>query len=154
MYHVLCIHGSNKSNTPTPRGAANAQVLAKAYSQIRMKAKPFQVLVRLPEDLASRFVQVVKPGQRNSYFLELLRRELDRESDELAQTAQALTELEARDDKLREEDSAWMNSTLLDSNGDFEAAEFERQFRVVQKEREAATRAVKATVNNRAARKV
>jgi hypothetical protein len=87
--------------------------------------------------MATRFVQVVKPGQRNSYFLELLRRDLDRESNELAQAAQALTQLEAKDSALHKEDAAWLNASLLTSDDDFDAAEFERQYRVAAQKREA-----------------
>jgi hypothetical protein len=103
--------------------------------------------------MATRFVQVVKPGQRNSYFLELLRRDLDRESDELAQAAQALTKLEAKDSTLHKEDTAWLNAPLLASDDDFDAKEFERQYRVAKQEREASNKATKPSAFKRTAHK-
>jgi hypothetical protein len=137
--------------------ALNAQVTAKTStktaSPVTNKAKVFQVLVRLPEDMATRFVQVVKPGQRNSYFLELLRRDLDRESDELAQAAQALTKLEAKDGALRIEDAAWLNASLLASDDDFDAKEFERQYQVTKLEREATNKATKPSAFKRTTHK-
>ena len=107
-------------------------------SQPAPKAKVFQVLVRLPEDMAARFVQHVRPGQRNSYFLELLRRDLDRESHALEQAAQELTALESKNSALQKEDAAWLNASLLDSDDDFDAAAFERQYQAVKQERDSA----------------
>lgn len=155
MYHV---HMANtKSTTPSTSRALNAQVIAKTStkttSQLASKAKVFQVLVRLPEDMATRFVQLVKPGQRNSYFLELLRRDLDRESDELAQAAQALTKLEAKDSALHKEDAAWLNASLLASDDDFDAKEFERQYLVAKQEREAANKTTKPSAFKRTTHK-
>jgi hypothetical protein len=145
-----------KSTTQASKHALNADkasvsTKARTTSSATHKTKVFQVLVRLPEDVATRFVQVVKPGQRNSYFLELLRRDLDRESNELAQAAQALTALEAKDSKLHKEDAAWLNAALLKRDpkvrddigngmGDddvFDATEFERQYQVAKQKREA-----------------
>ncbi len=159
MYHV---HMANtKSTTPASSRsvtrALNAQVTAKtstkSASQLASKAKVFQVLVRLPEDMATRFVQVVKPGQRNSYFLELLRRDLDRESDELAQAAQALTKLEAKDGALRIEDAAWLKASLLASDDDFDAKEFERQYQVAKLERETSSKTAKSSAFKRTTHK-
>ena len=140
---------SNRPVTRTLNAQVTTKTSTKTTSQIASKAKVFQVLVRLPEDMATRFVQVVKPGQRNSYFLELLRRDLDRESNELAQAAQALTQLEAKDGALHKEDAAWLNASLLESDDDFDAAEFERQYQVAAQEREAQ----KQTTMKRAAHK-
>jgi hypothetical protein len=110
-------------------------------SQPAPKAKVFQVLVRLPEDMAARFVQHVRPGQRNSYFLELLRRDLDRESNALEQAAQELTALETKSKALDKEDAAWLNASLSDSDDDFDAAEFERQYQAAKLVRESANQA-------------
>jgi hypothetical protein len=153
MYHV------DMANTKSTTQASKQTSKVKNTSPATHKAKVFQVLVRLPEDMATRFVQVVKPGQRNSYFLELLRRDLDRESDELAQAAQALTALEAKDSKLHREDAAWLNAALLkrytrvsDGMGDddtFDATEFERQYRVAKQKREAKTSTKTSTATNR-----
>jgi hypothetical protein len=159
MYHV---HMANTKSTPQASSrpvtrALNAQVTSKTStkttSQLASKAKVFQVLVRLPEDMATRFVQVVKPGQRNSYFLELLRRDLDRESDELAQAAQALTKLEAKDSALHKEDAAWLNASLISSDDDFDAQEFERQYQIAKQEREAANKTTEPSAFKRTANK-
>lgn len=135
MYHV---HMTNtKSTASSTRQARSAQVSArsttKTTSPLTPKAKVFQVLVRLPEDMATRFVQVVKPGQRNSYFVELLRRDLDRESNELAQAAQELTALEAKNSALQKEDDSWLSANLLSGDDDFDAVAFERQYQAVKK---------------------
>jgi hypothetical protein len=144
---------NTKSTTQTSKQTSKV----KNTSPATHKAKVFQVLVRLPEDVATRFVQVVKPGQRNSYFLELLRRDLDRESNELAQAAQALTALEAKDNHLHKEDAAWLNAALLkhdarvrdDMSDDdtFDATEFERQYQVAKQKRE--VKAAKTTATSR-----
>jgi len=90
--------------------------------------------VRLPEDLASRFVQYVRPGQRNKYFLALLRRDLDRESNALVQAAQELTALESKNVAPKCEDAAWLNASLLNSDVEFDALEFVRQFQAAKQE--------------------
>ena len=132
MYHV---HMANtKPTASSTRQARSAQVSARSTTPpLTPKAKVFQVLVRLPEDMATRFVQLVKPGQRNSYFLELLRRDLDRESNELAQAAQELTALEAKNSALQKEDDSWLSANLLSGDDDFDAVEFERQYQAVKK---------------------
>jgi hypothetical protein len=62
-------------------------------------AKPQQLLLRLPEDLSQRFAQLVPQRQRSRFLLDLLRAELDRESQALALAAKTLTELESMDSK-------------------------------------------------------
>jgi hypothetical protein len=47
-----------------------------------------QVLVRVPDELAERWAQVVAPRQRSGYLIALLRRELDKESNDLILAAQ------------------------------------------------------------------
>ena len=128
MYHVVM--ANTKLTTPMTTA-----------SQPAPKAKVFQVPVRLPEDMAARFVQHVRPGQRNSYFLELLRRDLDRESNALEHAAQKLTALESKNSVLHKEDASWLNASLSDSDDDFDAAEFERQYQAVKNERESASKA-------------
>jgi hypothetical protein len=123
----------------SPSEADSAQMISNTTSPLAPKAKVFQVLVRLPEDVASRFVQLVKPGQRNNYFLELLRRDLDRESDALVQAAQQLIALESKNAALKREDAAWLNASLINSgDDDFDAAEFERQYQVAKQAQETA----------------
>ena len=71
-----------------------------------------QVLVRLPEDIATRFAQLVPTRKRASYLVNLLRRELDRENSELEKAAQHLTQLESKDTALLAEDETWLNAPL------------------------------------------
>jgi hypothetical protein len=148
---------NTKSTTPSTRQALSAQVSArttpKTTSPLTRKAKVFQVLVRLPEDMATRFVQVVKPGQRNSYFLELLRRDLDRESNELAQAAQELTALESKNTALHKEDASWLNASLLKGDDDFDATEFEHQYQAAKQAREIANNTTQSGMTKRTAPK-
>lgn len=89
-----------------------------------------QVLLRLPDDLAARFAQVVAPRQRGHFLLDLLRRELDRESSELKEAAKRLTELEAGNSILAAEESEWLAAPLAtDADEGFDAEVFERQYR-------------------------
>jgi hypothetical protein len=62
-----------------------------------------------------------------------LRRDLDRESNELAQAAQELTALEAKNSTLQKEDDSWLSANLLSGDDDFDAVEFERQYQAVKK---------------------
>lgn len=92
-----------------------------------------QVLVRLPDDLAGRFAQVVAPRHRGRFLIELLRRELDRESAELAQAAMRLNEIEAKVPALAAEVGEWVDAALaVDADDGFDADVFERQFVAAQ----------------------
>jgi hypothetical protein len=97
-------------------------------------SKPQQLLLRLPDDLAQRFAQVVPSRQRSRFLLDLLRCELDRESLALAQAAQALTELESAHPALAVEVSQWADAPLAtdDEDADFDADAFEREFAKAQ----------------------
>ena len=96
-------------------------------------AKPQQLLLRLPDDLAQRFAQVVPSRQRSRFLLDLLRLELDRESLALAQAAKTLTELESAHPTLAAETAQWVEASLTtDDDADFNAEEFERQFAQAQ----------------------
>lgn len=96
-------------------------------------AKPQQLLLRLPDDLAQRFAQVVPSRQRSRFLLDLLRSELDRESLALAQAAKTLTELESGHLTVAEETAQWVDASLTaDDDADFNAEEFERQFAQAQ----------------------
>lgn len=89
-----------------------------------------QVLLRLPEDLAARFAHVVPLRQRSRYLIELLRRDLERESSELVQAAKRLTALESKHPVMAAEQSAWLNQPLAADHDDgFDAGIFERQFK-------------------------
>lgn len=96
-------------------------------------AKPQQLLLRLPDDLAQRFSQVVPSRQRSRYLLDLLRAELDRESLALAQAAKTLTELEMGHPALAADTAQWADASLTsDDDADFNAQEFEREFAKAQ----------------------
>jgi hypothetical protein len=87
----------------------------------------------------------VKPGQRNSYFLELLRRDLDRESNELARAAQALTALEEKNASLQKEDAAWLSAGLSPADDDFDVATFNRQYQAAKQARQSSNDASSAS---------
>lgn len=96
-------------------------------------AKPQQLLLRLPDDLAQRFAQVVPSRQRSRFLLDLLRSELDRESLALAQAAKTLTERESGQPSLATETAQWVEASLTsDGDADFNAEAFEREFAKAQ----------------------
>lgn len=96
-------------------------------------AKQQQLLLRLPDDLAQRFAQVVPSRQRSRFLLDLLRSELDRESLALEQAAKTLTELESGQPSLAAETAQWAEAPLTtDDDADFNAEEFEREFAKAQ----------------------
>jgi predicted transcriptional regulator len=89
-----------------------------------------QVLLRLPDDLAARFAQVVAPRQRGRFLIDLLRRELERESSELKEAAKRLTEIEAGNPILATEEREWLDTPLAaDADEGFDADLFESQYR-------------------------
>lgn len=95
--------------------------------------KPQQLLLRLPDDLAQRFAQLVPSRQRNRFLLNLLRTELDRESLALEQAAKTLTELESKQPALAAETAQWVEAPLTtDDDADFDAEAFEREFAQAQ----------------------
>lgn len=89
-----------------------------------------QVLVRIPPDLAERLATFVPPRQRSQFLIQLLRRELERESQQLSEAARRLTRLESGEAELEIRES--VDSELVDDTDPFDAAEFERQFRAAQ----------------------
>lgn len=54
-----------------------------------------QITLRLPEDLARRLAASTPSRKRNQFVVDLVRRELDRESRELEEAALRLSSLEA-----------------------------------------------------------
>lgn len=91
-----------------------------------------QVLVRLPNDLAERLATLVPARSRSRFLIELLRRELERESHQLSLAAKRLTDLEAQDASLATEAKQWAESALVTETDNFDQALFERQFRQAQ----------------------
>lgn len=109
-----------------------------------------QVLLRLPDDLAARLSHVVASRQRNHYLVELLRRELGRESGDLEQAARRLNEIEAKSAALRRESSRWVKAPLDPAVDDgFDAVTFERQFAIARKTRATAPAVNRAPAANR-----
>ena len=95
--------------------------------------QPQQLLLRLPSELALRFAQVVPSRQRSRFLLDLLRTELDRESQSLSNVAKKLTASEARQSEVLAESAQWTNSSLAAQDDlQFDAAEFEREFALAQ----------------------
>lgn len=98
-------------------------------------AKPQQLLLRLPDDLAQRFAQLVPSRQRSRFLLNLLRTELDRESQALAEAAKTLTVQEAEQSGLAAESAQWVEAPLTtEDDADFDAQTFEREFAQAQQE--------------------
>jgi hypothetical protein len=96
-------------------------------------AKSQQLLLRLPNDLACRFAQVVSQRQRSRFLIDLLRRELDRESNELVDAALRLNAAEQGDKNLAAEDDEWLDTALVTAGDDgFDAAVFEQQYKVAK----------------------
>lgn len=94
-----------------------------------------QVLVRLPVDLAERFAALVPSRKRSRYLVDLLRRELERESDELSSAAQLLSELESTSPEAEAEMRHWQEAALVQDPDEFDESEFERQFLEAQSKR-------------------
>ncbi|MEY2802901.1 MAG: hypothetical protein RL657_237 [Pseudomonadota bacterium] len=68
--------------------------------------KPFQqITLRLPEDLAQRLAACTPSRKRNQFVVDLVRRELDRESRELEEAALRLSSFEAAH---ASEDTDWL----------------------------------------------
>ena len=95
--------------------------------------KPKQFLLRLPDDLAQRFARVVPSRQRSRFILDLIRSELDRESDALAQAAQNLTTFESGNPAVATESAQWVAASMADDDdAGFDALKFDREFAQAQ----------------------
>jgi hypothetical protein len=101
-------------------------------------AKPQQLLLRLPEDLSQRFAQIVPQRLRSRFLIDLLRTELDRESQALALAAKTLTESESESahPNLLAESAQWVSASLsteiTDDDANFDTQAFEREFTAAQ----------------------
>lgn len=92
-----------------------------------------QLLLRLPSELALRFAQVVPSRQRSRFLLDLLRTELDRESQSLANVAKKLTATETDQNDIVAESDQWIGASLTAQDDlQFDAAKFEREFALAQ----------------------
>lgn len=74
-----------------------------------------QITLRLPEDLALRLAACTPSRKRNQFVVDLVRRELDRESRELEEAALRLSSLEAAHTS---EDTDWLAFEDEAVNGD------------------------------------
>ena len=108
---------------------------------------PRQVLLRLPDDVATRLARAVAPRKRNQFLVDLLRRELEKEDAELVAACEAMNALEARDPDFAREGQEWVDAVLTeyDEDDDFDREVFEREFAVAQAARIAADAAKQRT---------
>jgi hypothetical protein len=72
-----------------------------------------QILIRLPEDIATRFRAVVPSRQRNKFVADLVRVALERQEASLAKIAEQVNEDERSNPELIAEDRDW-NITIAD----------------------------------------
>ncbi len=98
---------------------------------------PKQVLLRLPEDVASRLARTVPPRQRNRYIVDLLAKDMaekDRADQQLlAEAAERLNAIEAQYPELARETEEWVNAVLTDEEDDgFDPVAFEKEFAIAQ----------------------
>jgi hypothetical protein len=108
-----------------------------------------QVLVRVPDELAERWAQVVAPRQRSGYLIALLRRELDKESNDLILAAKRLNELESQDSIITKDSEEWNSADLAHYVDDgFDELTFTRDFQQAQEKlatKRTQTRGIKNT---------
>jgi hypothetical protein len=108
-----------------------------------------QVLVRVPDELAERWAQVVAPRQRSGYLIALLRRELDKESNDLILAAKRLNELESQDSIITKDSDEWNSADLAHYVDDgFDELTFTRDFQQAQEKlatKRTQTRGIKNT---------
>ena len=72
-----------------------------------------QILIRLPEEIFSRFKAVVPPRQRNKFVAELVKKALAAHEAKLGKIAEEVTQEELANPELMAEDRDW-NATLAD----------------------------------------
>lgn len=100
-----------------------------------------QITLRLPEDLARRLAACTPSRKRNQFLVDLLRRELDRESRELEEAAMRLTALEAVH---RAEDPDWLVLEEDETDwGEFDEQRFVKELRAQSHATSGAALAVK-----------
>lgn len=97
---------------------------------------PKQVLLRLPDDVASRLARAVPSRQRNQFLVDLVRRELDKEDQALMAACEAMNALEAENPALLQETKDWLEADLAGSVEDwdrgFDAQTFSREAAIAQ----------------------
>lgn len=108
---------------------------------------PRQVLLRLPEDVATKLARAVPPRQRNNFLVSLVRQELEREDAELVAACEAMNALEAAHPELLTETQEWLDANLTGSvdewDANFDRDSFEREFALAQAARATTPSALK-----------
>lgn len=97
---------------------------------------PKQVLLRLPDDLASKLARAVPSRRRNQFLVDLVRRELDKEDDALMAACEAMNALEGENSALLNETREWLQADLAGSVEDwdpnFDAETFSQEAAIAQ----------------------
>lgn len=97
---------------------------------------PKQVLLRLPDDVASRLARAVPSRRRNQFLVDLVRRELDKEDQALMAACDAMNALEAQNPAFLQETRDWLEADLAGSVQDwdpgFDAQTFSREAALAQ----------------------
>lgn len=104
---------------------------------------PRQVLLRLPEDLATKLARAVPPRGRNQFLVDLIAKALAGQQVAydrvLADAAKRMNALEAQYPELARETEEWVNAELTDTvdvwDGDFDRAAFERDLAAAKETR-------------------
>jgi hypothetical protein len=104
---------------------------------------PRQVLLRLPEDLATKLARAVPPRGRNQFLVDLIANALAGQQVAydrvLADAAKRMNALEAQYPELARETEEWVNAELTDTvdvwDGDFDRAAFERDLAAAKETR-------------------
>lgn len=100
------------------------------------QAAPKQVLLRLPEDVATKLARAVPARQRNQFLVELLRQELDKENAALVAACDALNAVEAAHPEFVVQTQQWLDADLTasvdDWDPDFDREAFKREFAIAQ----------------------
>lgn len=97
---------------------------------------PKQVLLRLPDDVASKLARAVPSRRRNQFLVDLVRRELEKEDQALMAACDAMNALEAENPALLDEMQEWLEADLAGSVEDwdtgFDAETFSREAAIAQ----------------------
>ena len=97
---------------------------------------PKQVLLRLPEELATKLARAVPPRRRNQFLVDLVRHELEKEDAELVAACEAMNALEAAHPELLAQTQEWLDAELTESvdewDPNFDRETFEREFAIAQ----------------------
>lgn len=119
-------------------------------------AAPKQVLLRLPEDLATKLARAVPPRGRNQFLVDLISHALTARQEEdkrlLIEAAQRMNALEAQFPELARETEEWVNADLTGSvdvwDPDFDREAFE-QDRLAAKAKVQSSSRVSAGASNK-----